>query len=522
MNRAGGSARIAPVLRALLAAGLAWAAFALAPPAQADTAEALIADVQKGLRGMARELSALGKSGANEDEVKKAADKLSDLVDPLIEQVFARGGDATAQREVAGYPESLKQLLAALDSMKKMKAKVGFIGARDEMRLCEIVYPREMPKEFRDALAKPGAKRSHLDAIAKRYATIAKGYIDEAHATIADLDELRDSIKSFSPKHRDFNALKKALAGAADDVYEAEKAILDLIEADCGPLVDWADFQAYEDAVKILQDTGAAIVEFETDAEIWMEANSAVGDKICSGLRILRDAICNVDWEEANMAGLSSFEDIADDTAKDFRNELLDLKKHYENNLRARGQSLAPLDSNTQRIFNEIKARHQKLGRYIYGPTLKGSNNPKVALWMRYGVEQHRRLQQQRGCHVFEKSIPGSGDDRNHPDCILLKRNKCEIIEFKPDTPTGRAAGVKISTYVSMLNDWVEGEWSKLKNEPVPRAAARTGMLLNDEFVLQARAHGCIDDNGRAGFSGRVEVYDPCSKDNDLQCEMPG
>ena len=95
-------------------------------------------------------------------------------------------------------------------------------------------------------------------------------------------------------------------------------------------------------------------------------------------------------------------------------------------------------------LLAQLEKQRGRLNRLSINGTWHGSNDPLRFYAAEYGKDQHKRLWSSFGCNVptaadKEARFPGSG--HNKPDCVVAE--KCQVWEFKPDSPTGRADGPK-------------------------------------------------------------------------------
>lgn len=480
----------------------------------AKTADTILNEIEAGLRKITKAIDDLGDASEDEADVDRVMDMTIDLLRDTIPDLAQYADDhLEAARVFEDYPDTLDDLFNALAFMKEMKAIQGQMHGAAEV--C-YSYERKLPQTLKRDLKDPKTTVRDLERTAKEYADEAEKLIEATEEHTRAMDNLRRSISGFRPSHREFNNAATTLKNSAQDVVDFEQGNLEEVEEACEPFVNWSRHKAFVDAKKVITDINKAIDEYNVDAKKWIADTKGIDESICESIRLIRDGYCQKDWEPGNSDALDLYDNMADSTARDFKNRLSDLVTLYERNLRDRGQTLSPRDTASKRNHEAVKSRADHLRALVYGKPLLGSNHPKLKVWRNYGVQQHVRLQNQYRCNVYEKAIPGT-NGRDKPDCILL--DECTIVEFKPNTPSGRADGAKVSVYASALNRWLKSEWPKYQHLPIPSRQDKQNISLDGDFILQARAWECIDDDGTALFGGDLETYDPCDRDQDLQCK---
>lgn len=96
-------------------------------------------------------------------------------------------------------------------------------------------------------------------------------------------------------------------------------------------------------------------------------------------------------------------------------------------------------------LYEKLRADHDALSNVKDG-VMNGSNNPMIRATMQYGIEQHKKLQGDRGCSSAE-DVLSSG----RPDCVIFQQDDCQIWEFKPDTYSDNDALTQAGKYVEDL-----------------------------------------------------------------------
>lgn len=104
-------------------------------------------------------------------------------------------------------------------------------------------------------------------------------------------------------------------------------------------------------------------------------------------------------------------------------------------------------------LLRQLEKERGRLARLSVSDKWHGINNPLRFYAAEYGKQQHSRLWSSFGCVVplsadKDAKFPGSGHTK--PDCVVAE--KCQVWEFKPDSPTGHKEGAQqISDYKKIV-----------------------------------------------------------------------
>ncbi len=478
------------------------------------TRERLKDQIERDIKSLNGDIEDLGDANKDAGDVRSVLSDLDDIAGLVGDLEEHAEGDTKAEDIVEDYPDLIGDLENALKALQDLKGTQFEHDAVPEF--CEGLT-KEFQSEVTTVLKNNGTERD-LETEAKPFASDAEERIDAAEETLREAQAEGRSVTRFSPSKSPWRETGRALEAAVEGITDhLESAFAQVTDA-CGPLVEWEDLDFVEEAVTIINDQAGAIQKFLKDGEEWFDDTRGINDRVCFSLEIVRDAYCQYDWEEAESMSKAKalYDRLANSASRDVIVEVDELLRRYERELQGRGQALRSKDKDAERLYLNMNKRYQGLKKLKSGDDLKGARNPKTQTWIRYGVQQHNTMTNRYRCNIADKPIPGASG-HTKPDCILL--DGCEIVEFKPNTPSGLKAGGKVRSHLSQFNRWAERRAKALiaAGTPIPAKAERTNMSYNDEFVLQAMAHECIEDDGVSTFSSDVETYEPCTKEA-LKC----
>lgn len=168
-----------------------------------------------------------------------------------------------------------------------------------------------------------------------------------------------------------------------------------------------------------------------------------------------------------------------------------------------------------------IKAERDALDRIKYNGIFKGYQNPKIQLWMSYGVQRHDEMYKTFKCTLADEAycLSSNVDTQacriKRPDCVLV--DDCEIREFKPKGKAVEAGKKQLQGYKTMLEDYY-GYYLDRKADKESYADAVGGAAVVDTLAAK-----CVTGGKLTFKTPDVDTYEPCtSPDTQYTCGQPG
>jgi hypothetical protein len=187
--------------------------------------------------------------------------------------------------------------------------------------------------------------------------------------------------------------------------------------------------------------------QLERDVTAWVASARSVYTLDCVGMKELWQAYCGEDWEtSSDNATPKSRAQAQAEVIRARMIQSIDPLLARLPALEARVQILLA-KKETRRKGNELNAelvkQRPRLQRLANNESWKGNYNLLTQYANTYGRDRHKSLWGSFGCNVpisdeKEAEFPGSEEHRK-PDCIIA--NKCEVWEFKADSPGGHREG---------------------------------------------------------------------------------
>ena len=173
-------------------------------------------------------------------------------------------------------------------------------------------------------------------------------------------------------------------------------------------------------AVAFFVDLDEAIEMFLSDGESWLDEHENIGPELCILLTDIRDAYCALDPEpNEEDPRYSSYDSAVSRTQNDFLRAIEGALRDYERNLAGVGAHLAEYDSLADEMYERLRVRAAYCYYLERADELRNMNNVAHRLWILYGIQQHRDLQNNRFCNVIERYIPNQS---LRVDCVDIGR----------------------------------------------------------------------------------------------------
>lgn len=487
------------------------AALLLSAAAQGDEAEDLIDDLERAVADLADTIGSMDPADERDiDSVRGDVDDIRDIVADLVPFEDAVDG---LERRIDDYEDDLDRVDDALVALHGMAEIAGEIEPNVEE--CEEIE-REFTRGLND-LAQAGNDVDDVERAGAAVGRTVQGYLDDAAATMREMERLHDEARDPGLRHDDFDDVGEEISDAADSLFAQEDASNEALQETCALLADYENHPGYIAAVTLLIDEDAAADQFVDNAEEWLAIHADLGPGLCTAMRQIRDAYCELDMEANDEdPRFSVYQSAVRDAQATFAERIDDALAHYERNLAGVGASLEGHDN----VVDEFYARLRRRAAYYY--RVQGSNELRnmsdmaLRTWIVYGRQQHERMQDASYCHVVERYVPGSSGSMR-VDCVDVAQ--CIVWEFKSDSPSNQTPGrQQAAGYATAINRWMEGEWDDANPIAPATNSPRPGMTFDEDFLRQAVKNYCLVD-GVGQFEGELDTYPRCREDLDVLCD---
>lgn len=458
----------------------------------------LISKIESEFDSISRNFGALDRSDNARDVQKIISDAKS--INGYVKQLDrVKGSDKTAIEITKDYPREIPKFLTALKYLAAAK--------ENQYKLDPIVdVCSEEGEELRDAVAElveegdpEGA--DDVEDLAEDVEDKISSVMKDAASLLKKVDSIARKAKQFSYRKGLWNPIDRSLDASADTIVRTLKSSLKEAEEACEDLLlgDAQDF--VEDAMQALEDMDQAAEEFVKDGEAWFAKSRSVFALSCSAMEEVRKAYCGEDFEPGETSD-AKLDSIANNNARAVVNKLKPILKEYES-LKKRGEKLNKVvnDKEVARILKNMETRAKGRGGSggLAGITkaghLRGARNPQIQTWIKYGKDQHKRLESSKSCDLNEVPISGAP---KRPDCISTRG--CMVYEFKPErSADSSSASGQVAEYAALLNDVID---EINENMEVAKEVAKNDKLV--DALLDSPS--CL----RSGFDAQIISYKRC------------
>lgn len=499
-------------MRAHLRLAALGATLLLSSAAWADDAVELIDDLDRAVDALARSIGAMDAGDPRDiGDVRRDAEDIRDILGDLSEFEDAVDG---LERRINDYDQDLDSVDDALVALLGMAEIAGEIEPNVEE--CERIE-REFTRFMQLVVQQADADLDDVEREAEVVGTLVQGYLDAAAETLGDMERLHDEAARPGLRHSDFGDVEDELVDAADALMAQEDASAEVLQETCELLADYERHPGYIAAVTFLDDQDAAIDQFIDDAEEWLAVHEDIGPNLCTAMRQIRDAYCELDMEaEDEDPRFSGYQAVVRSAQTTFSRMIDDALADYERNLAGLGDNYAQYDSVADELYERLRARAGYYYRVQRSDALRYMSDMAERTWIVYGRQQHERMQTASYCHVVERYVPGSSNTMR-VDCVDVGR--CIVWEFKSDASSNRGPGQQQADgYAAAINSWMAGQWDD--DDPIAPATGspRGGMSFDGDFLRQAVASYCLV-NGVGQFEGQLDTYPRCREDLDVLCD---
>jgi hypothetical protein len=459
------------------------------------------------LRNDARALAS-ALANVSEDSGMSSVERAKGLLDNLDRGLQNLARNATTDKEtkliIEKWPEGVRQLREAMDDLEDLKRH-----QRDMDPLPERCRQKEA--ELRDAVSRNGDDPDGIDELPK----LAEALAAPVRAGMAKADErLRENesdlgrAKALSFSEAEWSAIRDAGQRDADETHRTFVDGHRKTTEACAEIMLGGNGKIVNEAVSRLRSRAAETGD-SLDREVarWVEAARATYILDCRSMETLWQAYCGTDFEP----GEDGEDERARQTAASLQSEMQGKMGPLLRELEALRPRILELIKKRQTktrgesLLADVKKEEGRLSRLQDRGVWRGQNNPLTQYANRYGEERHQAEWSSHGCQVPTSStgvaVFGSGE-HTKPDCIIARSGKCEIIEFKPDSPEARRIGEQqldayeraVPTYYAQFVQ---------KGEPDSAHGGR-------EFMEAVRAH--CTQAGVVRFGRRLVPYRMCDK----------
>lgn len=396
----------------------------------------------------------------------------------------AADGDSTAERNHASWEKLLDQLEDSAGTLVQMR---GLMNLQDEAPAkCKAAWTALEKKletlakdSSLDAKQKLKSLKVEVDKIA---IPVAKG-IEDFDKKLDQIKDLGDDASRPSTSDKLFSHIFSEVDSAADAIAgHYVNANKDMHEA-CDRLAKGMSNPDVNDIVTAIERAGKAAgdaaKEAREDFARWIGRVQDLGQWHEASEDELRRAICGADDRDGVILD-AAINDVADRLMSRLKSEWSKLNK--DATLLHKKLTAAGLDKEAEDLENRVR----RVEGVILDGMLRGANHPKLRAQLEIGKKEH--VAYQRSCDA--KEVVLSSSDR--VDCVNFG-DPCEVIEVKPNTPSGADAGeAQIKRYEKTL----ESTWS---SDP----------KKFDSGDLEIFKDRCVE-KGKLNIKYRVHLYKFC------------
>lgn len=404
--------------------------------------KAIIEQLNRDARDLASTLAGVSEDSGT-GSVQRAKALVASIKSGLDTLARTATTDAETKTILARWPEGVRQMEELLDDLEDLK-----VHQHDMDPLPDRCAQKD--RELADAIARNGDDPDGIDELPK----LADQLGEPVRAGLAKADErLREEnddlqrAKAMSVTEGALASVRDAVVRDADETHatfvighkKTAEACANIVKGAGGPIVS--------EAVKKLRERAASSGDsLDREVVAWVEAARATYILDCKKMETLWEAYCGTDFEP----GDDSADDRAKRTAAQLQGEMQSamgplLTKLEE--LRPKVTALIKKKETRARgeaLLESIKKEQARLTRLQGQGAWRANNHPLTQFAKQYGNDRHKAEWRSRECMVptSDTAQPEFGSGAHtKPDCIFARDGKCEVWEFKPDSPEGRAAG---------------------------------------------------------------------------------
>jgi hypothetical protein len=412
----------------------------VAAPATAGEIDDRVRAIDDSLSRLKDKLDGIA-SDSSSGSIDSALGYSSELVSQLEQLRSVRGEDEVAKRMTEVWPDKNKELRRSLELLKQVKQQqFSFDPLPSTCKMAED----QLMGTVRAYLGAPDDADEGVRVIterAERVATETRQQLEAAERKLGEQERLLEESKRFSFDEGRWRAVRDRLHETAGAMQRHMKTRLEESKTACGRLAQGVNNPEVVSAIKMLKDRDllvkTTLERVARDYEEWKKERRGLkpgGRFRQENADKLLQAFC--DQDEYQLA--DRVQRVADEVASAMGNlqrQYLERLKRLLDDLKAVESTKNPtLKAEVNRQKRNMTAAYKRLEEAGNLGILRGRNNPKVNMYLENGNKKHLALQ--TGCTAMEYEIPGG-----RIDCVNISDGSCEVIEIKPNSPTGRSAG---------------------------------------------------------------------------------
>ncbi|WP_164001746.1 hypothetical protein [Pyxidicoccus caerfyrddinensis] len=419
-------------------------------------------------------------------EIDYALGYNNEIASQLEQLRNARGEDDVAKRMTDVWPDKNKEFRRSLELLKQVKPQQFSFDALSTT--CKASEDQLMgtAKNYLGNLDEADTGIKVLTEQAEKAANETRQQLDAAEKRLGEQDRLLEDSKRFSFDDGRWRTVRDRLHETATAMQRHMKTKLDESKAACGKLTQGVNHPDVASALKTLRDRDllvkTTLERVAKDYEDWKKERRGLkpgGRFRQESADKLLQAFC--DQDEFQIA--DRVQRVADEVASvmgNLQRQYLDrIKRMVAEVEKVESTKNPALKAEANRQKRNMNAAYKRLEDAGNLGILRGRNNPKINMYLENGNKKHLALQ--TGCTAMEYEIPGG-----RIDCVNVSDGSCEVIEIKPNSPSGRSAGEKqIADRKSVLED------------------------LHRNNQLKALLQRCVKD-GNLNIRYQVKYYEYC------------
>lgn len=422
-------------------------------------------------------------------------------IESQLERLKNAAGDDRDARTIANtWPSWVRPLRESLEALKEMKtnqnrADSGESGCETAERILDDLIKKVV--DDRENYEEPDTT---LNNEAERLGNPIKAGIQAATEIDRKMNDWTSKAKSFSQSDGKWGRVSSNLRDSADRVYAHWRDKFAAMNKACANITLGSSHPKVKATIEQWRrKTTTTSDDLDRDVKEWVELARATYRLDCQAMEDMWQAYCGTDFEPNDAD--------AEERPKQTAAYLQDKMQAQMKPLLAK---LDPLVERATKLLSkkETKSRGQgllaqlnkergRLNRLSVQDKWRGSNDPLRFYAAEYGKQQHASLWSSFSCNVptgsdKEARFPGSG--HNKPDCV--NADKCEVWEFKPDSPSGRNEGPKqASDYARIVPRYYTEKYQQ--KQPADSS-------LGGEAIMKTLAAKCVRGNE---IELKVDVY---------------
>jgi hypothetical protein len=436
--------------------------------------------------------------------VDNAREKLDAIDSALAILERTKGSDRRAKEIAESWPAIAREARAPLDPLKGLKEHHHVFD--DLPAKC-----KDMESKLDSFISGNGDDVDGIDKMpefAKELGNPVVLGMVKAKDVLEKMKAARDNAQRFSRSDVPWGEVTSAFRATAVTLYDFIEDRYDDTEAACREIVKTDEHPKVKAALLRLRGLATGDGEqLERDVTQWVASARAVYTLDCSGMKELWEAYCGEDWEPgSDNAEPKARARTAADAIRGRMTPAIEPLLARLPALEAKVQLLLA-KKETKRKGSQLQAELTKqkprLERLAANENWKGNYNLLTQFANTYGVQRHASLWSSFGCDVplaadKEAEFPVS-DEHRKPDCIIAA--KCEVWEFKADSPGGRKEGTAQSASYQEIVPRYYTERHR-RNEP---AASHLGGAA----IMEKLKEKCLKGDS-ISMDSKPHFYDMC------------